>query len=362
MDKIKTRKKSLKRDFMKYFALCVIFVFLGGCLIAVLLQTELAAKYGEAAGNNADRRSIYHEVSVLHIAAIALWPITCVVGGTVFYKRKLEKPIKILLEASEKIANNQLDFTVEIPEQNELGQLCESFEKMRAALQANCLEMWRQVEERKRLNAAFAHDLRTPLTVLKGQSEMLAKYSPNMTKDKIVATAETMRKHIARLENYVSTMNILQRLEDTDIQKKPISLMEIVTQLQETGASVCQSKEFIFRNDIVAITEMSLDFSAVQRVYENLLTNAFRYAHHRVTVSINAEGKAFSLTVSDDGAGFSEKDLSHALKPFYTSASNAETEHFGMGLNICKILCEKHGGSLTLSNREGAQVVATFIQ
>ena len=98
MDKIKARKKSLKRDFMKYFALCVIFVFLGGCLIAVLLQTELAAKYGEAAGNNADRRFIYHEVSVLHIAAIALWPITCVVGGTVLYKRKLEKHIKILTQ------------------------------------------------------------------------------------------------------------------------------------------------------------------------------------------------------------------------------------------------------------------------
>ena len=69
-----------------------------------------------------------------------------------------------------KIAQNDLDFHVESPSSDEMGQLCQSFETMRASLEANSRALWDAVEERKRLNAAFSHDLRTPLTVLQGYS------------------------------------------------------------------------------------------------------------------------------------------------------------------------------------------------
>jgi signal transduction histidine kinase len=64
--------------------------------------------------------------------------------------------------------------------------------------------------------------------------------------------------------------------------------------------------------------------------------------------------------VSDDGRGFSDKDLCEATKPFYKAAESAAQEHLGMGLNICKVLCEKHGGFLTLKNKGGAAVTAAF--
>lgn len=84
-----------------------------------------------------------------------------------------------------KIAENNLDFKIIYDKEDELGKLCVSFEKMRQALQESNEEMWRQMEERKRLNAAFAHDLRTPLTVLKGQSELLRNMQPKMTAEKV---------------------------------------------------------------------------------------------------------------------------------------------------------------------------------
>ena len=82
--------------------------------------------------------------------------------AVIFYRRKLKRPIEILNAASAKIAENDLGFTVEVPCGNELGRLCESFEKMRASLLKLNREHWAQMEERRRLNAAFAHDLRTP--------------------------------------------------------------------------------------------------------------------------------------------------------------------------------------------------------
>ena len=118
----------------------------------------------------------------------------------VFYKQQLQKPFSILDYAASKIAKNNLDFKVIYKKEDEMGKLCASFEKMRQALQENNEEMWRQMEERRQLNAAFSHDLRTPLTVLKGQSELLMQYAPKMTAEKVSRTSEMMHQHIARLE------------------------------------------------------------------------------------------------------------------------------------------------------------------
>lgn len=197
-----------------------------------------------------------------------------------------------------------------------------------------------------------------------------------------------MQRHIARLENYVSTMNTLQRLEDIEIQKSPVSIELLLYQLQETGASICADKTFLLKQLIIDPCEnttflsketispkkinldtsetihskkMNLDASIIMQVYENLLSNAMRYAQNTITVSPCIKDNYFYLIVSDDGVGFSAKDLSEATKPFYKAAEKATQEHFGMGLNICKILCEKHGGFLKLENKDGAVVTAGFL-
>ena len=109
-------------------------------------------------------------------------------------------------------------------------------------------------------------------------------------------------------------------------------------------------------------TDLHVDAAIVQRVYENLLANAVRFAEEKVAVSVDSSDGYLYLKVSDDGAGFAEKDLENATKPFYKTVSESDNEHFGMGLNICKILCEKHGGYIRLGNRNGAVVLAAFKQ
>lgn len=376
MDTVK-KKEIVKMGFCKVFSICIILILAGSLLLgssAEKIFSSDASRYALFIGDDGTVSIITKSeripknyilfldiVNLFRCIAIPLWSLLCVVVcGIIFYHRKIEKPISILLEASENISNNRLDFSVEVPEKNEFGELCLSFEKMRVALKENNIEMWRQVEERKRLNAAFSHDLRTPLTVLKGQSEILSKYVPKMSEEKIIETAETMKRHIIRLETYVNTMNDLQRLEDVEVKKELVDVKELEHQMRITGAAVCKGKEFVLYQNIFDVDSVKIDTSIAMQVYENLLSNAVRYAKRKIEIAIDKKDSLLLLNVVDDGAGFTAKDLSNAMKPFYKAENEINNEHFGMGLNICKMLCEKHGGYLQISNENGAKAVAAF--
>ena len=305
--------------------------------------------------------TIYDMLGLFSIACYPICFIACIaITSVAFYKRQMQKPLEILGNAADHISDNNLDFTIVYDKQDELGELCLSFEKMRLALRNNNMEMWRQMEERKRLNAAFAHDLRTPLTVLKGQSEMLAKYSPKMSEKKIIEIAQVMQRHIIRLEQYVTTMTNLQRLEDIEIQKSDTDIADVIRQMEDTAGTICKTKALIMKKCRCDDATFSLDVSVIMQVYENLLVNAVRYADSVIIVSVSVKDGCFFMNVSDDGKGFTEEELSEAIKPFYKSSDEISQEHCGMGLNVCKILCEKHGGYLKLENRDGASVTAVF--
>jgi signal transduction histidine kinase len=217
--------------------------------------------------------------------------------------------------------------------------------------------MWRQVEERKALNAAFAHDLRTPLTVLKGYNEMLQASDNSQTRE----TAVTMGKHISRMENYVSSMSNLRRMEDTQPEYKLIDLQPLVSSLYDSAKIVCtkNGKELILQNDI-PVLQLSLDSTFISQVCNNLISNAVRYARTLVTISFALHDNGLLLSVSDDGNGFDKGSLQKAANPYFTGESN-HSEHFGLGLYICKLLCEHHNGYLQIRNTaDGANVSAYF--
>lgn len=308
-------------------------------------------------------RTIYNILGFLSIGVYPICFIFCIVATSIlFYKRHMQKPLAILDHAAGQIADNNLDFKIVYDKEDEMGKLCSSFEKMRQALQESNEEMWRQMEERKQLNAAFSHDLRTPLTVLKGQSELLRQYAPKMTAEKVSDTSEMMHRHIVRLEEYVQTMGELQRLEDIEIVRQSITLEALCKQLEETGEAVRNGKGF--SHEVIGDRDsyLNIDAAIVMRVYENLLANAVRFTKEKIKVSAESQDGYLYLTVSDDGAGFIKKDLENATKPFYKTVRETDNEHFGMGLNICKVLCEKHGGYIRLSNRNGAVVTTVFRQ
>ncbi len=290
--------------------------------------------------------------------ATPFYTALCIIAATLlFYRNKLKKPLAELNAASEKISNNDLNFAIEYNSKDELGQLCESFEIMRTTLAKNFSEMWRQVEERKQLNAAFAHDLRTPLTVLKGYNEMLQASDNPQTRE----TAVTMGKHISRMETYVSSMSNLRRLEDTQPEYKTVLLQPFLSALYESIKMVCKKKgKTPCLQNSVPVSQLSIDTDFVTQVSNNLIANAVRYARNTITISFALHDNGLLLSVADDGKGFDKNTLHKATSPYFTEETD-HFEHFGLGLYICKLLCERHDGYLRIENVSGgAKVIAFF--
>ena len=298
-------------------------------------------------------------LELLPLIAAPVYSALCMIAAVLlFYKDKLKKPLTELRAASEKISSNDLSFSIEYSSKDELGQLCHSFEIMRTALANNFSEMWRQVEERKQLNAAFAHDLRTPLTVLKGYDEMLQTSEHSQTKE----IAVTMGKHISRMETYVSSMSKLHRIEDTQPECKPILLQPFLSSLYESAKIVCaqNEKELRLQNE-VSVSRLSLDSSFISQVCNNLISNAVRYAQTTVTLSFALKDNIFLLSVSDDGKGFDKNSLHKVTAPYFTEETD-HSDHFGLGLYICKLLCEHHGGYLKIDNIPNGSKVSAFFE
>lgn len=284
-----------------------------------------------------------------------------VLAAALFYRNKLQKPLAILNASAEKIMAQDLDFQIIYDGEDEMGKLCRSFEKMRQMLWQNNQQTWRQMEQRRRLNAAFAHDLRTPLTILKGYTDMLILSGDEPPKGLIQETAQTMATHVQRLEQYAKTMSELQRLEDRQPSVSVWAVAEMIESFRQSAQMICAPASC--RLDFQAAcfsTEVVVDREILQQVWENLLSNAVRYAHLTVAAAVREDDKFIYLVVADDGDGFSAKALQQAAEPYYTE-DGAAGEHLGLGLYISQLFCTGHGGYLRLSNLpQGAQVEAAF--
>ncbi len=154
---------------------------------------------------------------LLTFAMFPLWFGVCIFAAARrFFRTRLEPGLSTLDAAASKIADRDLDFHVEHDRDDELGHLASSFETMRASLAASQRALWRTAEERRRLNAAFAHDLRTPITVLKGKVELLGArlQAGDAAPEQLEATAAALARQVERLERYVEAMSGLQKLED----------------------------------------------------------------------------------------------------------------------------------------------------
>lgn len=286
----------------------------------------------------------------------------------VFYRKRLLRPLSILEDSVEKIQKGTLDFCVTYECRDELGRLCDSVETMRLELIGEQEEMWRLIERQKELNAAFAHDLRTPLTVLRGYTDFLVRYIPEgkISPDKLESTLLLMTEHLKRLEAYSRTMKGIRSIEEVPFVPEITSVQSIKKKIEEVVFALNQIRDvkIVCEGDDEDI-EIFADDNIIMEVMENILSNAIRFAREKIEVMLDhdiVKGE-ITLTVRDDGPGFSREQLIKALKPYYKEYEKRELdEHFGIGLHICRELCIKHGGTLDIANsvREGAVVTASF--
>ena len=280
-------------------------------------------------------------------------------AAAVYYRKKLREPITQLQNGVERIQEDNLDFHIEYDGDDELGRLCCSMEKMRRELRQKHKALWESLEQRKLLNASVSHDLRTPITVLKGYLDYLEKNIPQdkLTEDMLFDTVSSMQGAVNRLELYVESVRDIEKIENIEIEKRSENVKLLWNELRSNVRQLAGNKEIIISNDIT-VDKIQIDKGVFFRILENLLQNALRYAEKQVSINLSREKDFLTLTVKDDGKGFSAADLEKATTVFYSN--DKEKQHFGIGLSVCKILCEKHGGLLYVGNQKekGACVTA----
>lgn len=289
-----------------------------------------------------------------------------------FYKNRLKRPFALLEKGVLEIQNQNLQFSLEYESQDEMGQLLKSMDKMRETLVENYEHMWKLIEEQKQLNAAFAHDLRTPLTVLKGYCEFLSRYLPQgaVSQEKMTDILLLMTNQLERLSDFSKTMKEVRNLDEYPIEKEKTELfhfcrtIEGIVEALNMGGAVTLSVKYL--SEEMEKQTVFFDENIVLEVLDNLLSNAIRFAKSQVIVSVEIEekaaGKYMYLYVEDDGKGFLDSELHKAIAPYYSSEQ--EEEHFGIGLYICNMLCNLHGGTVSLANRiegNGAIISASFL-
>ena len=296
------------------------------------------------------------------ILPILIYIIALFTTASMFYHLKLKEPLKILTQGAACIIDNNLDFTIETTSQDELGQLCTAFETMRKTLLENNYTLWRQAEERKRLNAAFSHNLRNPVTVLKGSIKLALRNIEDITTASNPFTDHLLRmeSYTNRIEHYVETMSSIQKLEDITLQPEPVKWDSLISELKnmlcflrEDTQKQIQFTPAKYEKNIL------IDKSVLFQIAENLVSNALRFAAARIDILCSISSGKLLLSVTDDGCGFPEKLLQNGIQPF--QKGNEDMGHFGMGLYTCELLCQKHDGNITLKNNPTGATVSIIL-
>ena len=281
---------------------------------------------------------------------------------SLFYKRRLKIPFSILNESTAKIGRQDLEFKITYDCDDELGQICAAFEKMREKLVENNCLMWNMIDEQKQMRSAFSHDLRTPLAVMKGYVEYLLRYYPKhrLSEEKVIEVLGELQSQTERISCFADTMKNINRLDEIIISRACVSQADLLAKTEAILTVLAQkyAKQFEVHSELKE-QQLNLDISIFLEVLENLIDNAMRFSDQCVRVEFRYSQSLLNVCVHDDGKGFQPDELSKAVKPYYHGES-VGTEHYGMGLYICKMLCERHGGFLRVYNSPGEGACVEF--
>lgn len=290
--------------------------------------------------------------------------MSCTIAVFLFYRKKLRTPLRVLSRASNRISENDLAFEVTYESKDEMGRLCKEFEKMRRELANNKKKVWRLVEDERTLRSAIAHDIRTPVALVKGNLEIIDEFFPlhKLSEEKVAEIVTKTIQHVEHLEHFVDIMKYLNSIVDLEPEYKETSYKKLAEKVYEIQKELCEKskKDFAFEHhDLDCV--MQVDPVFVIEVEENLLTNALRYARNKVTVSLGLAGDELELVVEDDGPGFQESPKK-LLQAYGKRKEEKGDVHYGLGLYISKSLCSAHRGELCLENMKhgGARAVARF--
>ena len=302
-------------------------------------------------------------------AAILLVLLITASGLTVWIYKSITTPIEKLRKAVKKIEQGNLDFTIESSGNDEIGELCRDFESMRKKLAESEAEKKKYDLENKELISNISHDLKTPITTVKGYVEGII--------DGVADTPEKMDHYIKTIYNKAMDMdhliNELTFYSKIDTNRIPYTFSKVYVSeyFDDCAEEVCLELEergisFTYTNQVNPDVMIIADAEQLKRVIDNIIGNSVKYmdkTEKRIDLRILDVGDFIQVELEDNGKGIDVKDLPNIFDRFYrTDASrNSSQGGSGIGLSIVRKIIEDHNGKIWASSTIGRGTTMHFV-
>lgn len=275
------------------------------------------------------------------------------------YTRLLRQDAQAITAATQAISERKLDkpFTGSA-RVRELGKALDAMDLLRENLADSLERQWALEQQRQRELAALTHDLKTPLTIISGNGELLAEEALSPEQQ---GSVDAILRGAERLEDYISRLRAFSAGSEEAEKAVQVSLTDLFSVWQTAGEGLCSPKGVQFLAELPPERPMFLQREAVNRAVLNLLDNAARYTEYGGEVALSAavEEDTLTISVTDTGPGFTLEALARAGRSLYTSEeSRPQDGHIGWGLCYARQVAQDHGGALRLCNTDkGAAAV-----
>ncbi len=304
-------------------------------------------------------------VVVLFLFVLLLLANAVLVSRT--FAKVLKKRLKKLERVTKKIADQELDFEIEASDIREINTVMDSFEKMKRALKESLEQQWKLEQQKKEQMAALAHDIKTPLTVIRGHAELLAEET---LPDEAGESTAYILSNVQQIEDYLAAMRQVLDGGSLPEQQERFSGEEVKELLFDIARQTAAAQgSFVLFSGEKTKGGVICDRQLLIRAFENILSNAFAYGNTekgiRLSVAENCrEGEQFlKISVHNFGRGFSKRDLIYADQEFYSGdESRHDSTHQGLGLAIVRKFAAAQGGYLEYRNEAGGAVVEVYLR
>lgn len=304
----------------------------------------------------------------LFFSAFMILVITGLSVGSWIY-RSVAGPLVKLKKATHNIKAGNLDFVLDVEGTDEFSELCKDFEDMRKRLKESAEERVVLDKENKELISNISHDLKTPMTAIKGYVEGIM--------DGIADTPEKMERYIRTIYNKTNEMdhliNELTFYSKIDTNRIPYTFSKLNVEdyfndcAEELSVEMeTRNIELVYANYVDNKVQIIADGEQIRRVIHNIISNSIKYMNKKkgiIQIRVKDVGDFIQIEIEDNGKGIAAKDLTNIFDRFYRTdvSRNSSKGGSGIGLSIVKKIMEDHGGKVWATSREGIGTIMYFV-
>ena len=320
---------------------------------------------GESANSQTQVRLIAKD---LLFTATVILVFTALSIGLWIY-RSIATPLVKLKKATQNIKEGNLDFVLDVEGDDEFSELCRDFEEMRKRLKESAEEKVLLDKENKELISNISHDLKTPITAVKGYVEGIM--------DGVADTPEKMDRYVKTIYNKTNEMdhliNELTFYSKIDTNRIPYTFSKLNVEdyfgdcAEEVGLELeTRGIELVYANYVESGVLVIADGEQIRRVIHNIISNAIKYMDKPkgiIQIRVKDVGDFIQVEIEDNGKGIAAKDIAYIFDRFYRTdvSRNSSKGGSGIGLSIVKKILEDHGGKVWATSRLGIGTIMYFV-